>query len=73
MNKCNKCFSERVVRYELNRADVEKTGTWALDNDPSKYYSEDIAEIEKGGPSLELTLHVCLDCSHVRGTASNRA
>ncbi|WP_020592293.1 hypothetical protein [Kiloniella laminariae] len=72
MNKCNKCFSERVVRYELSRQDLASTGSWHLDNDVSKYHPEDIQEVEDNGVPVDLTLHVCLSCSHVRGTAANR-
>ena len=72
MKKCNKCFSERVVRYELTRQDLDDTGAWHLDNDISKYHPEDIADVERGRVSVDLTLHVCLNCSHVRGTAANR-
>ncbi|WP_157846007.1 hypothetical protein [Kiloniella litopenaei] len=72
MKKCNKCFSERVVRYELSRKDIEESGRWYLDNDIGKYQSEDIKDVESGHVSVDLTLHVCLGCSHVRGTAANR-
>ncbi len=72
MKKCNKCFSERVVRYELSRHDLADSGSWHLDNDVSKYNPEDITDVEDGKVSVDLTLHVCLGCSHVRGTAANR-
>ena len=72
MKKCNKCFSERVVRYELSRNDLENSGTWHLDNDVSKYAPEDVSDVGRGKVSVDLTLHVCLGCSHVRGTAANR-
>ncbi|WP_162938264.1 hypothetical protein [Kiloniella sp. EL199] len=72
MKKCNKCFSERVVRYELSRKDIEQSGSWYLDNDMSKYQPEDVRDVESGHVSVDLTLHVCLGCSHVRGTAANR-